>query len=242
MLALTGERTAPGWDRERYWFLRHRVVYRWVAERHAQPGYVVADIGSGEGYGAALFADQTRPVIAVELDEATCQHAQRAYPQVDSVCANVVGLPLASGSVDLVTSLQVIEHVWDVSGYLAELRRISRGRVVISTPNRPVFSPGLARHEKPVNPFHVEEFDAEQLAAYCVAAGFLDVHVLGVHHGPGIRSWERSHGSIMAALVDAAQRDDWTGPVLAAQAALDECDFLITTAVEGAQDLIAIAT
>ncbi len=240
-LALTGERTAPGWDRERYWFMRHLAVYQWIADTLLRPNDDVVDVGCGEGFGANLLARQAR-TIAIELDEPTCHHVHQMYPAVHCVCANVVGLPLAHRSIDLAVSLQVMEHIWDVPGYLMELRRVCRRTLVLSTPNRPVFSPGLGRSEKPTNPFHVEEFDAEQVQAACRDAGFPDVQILGLHHGARLRTWEQDNGSIVTALIDAATRDDWTGPVMAAQATLNVSDFSISDDHRGAHDLIAIAT
>jgi REP element-mobilizing transposase RayT len=43
-LSLTGERTLPG---EPYWFARHEVAYRWVADQ-IRPGSRVLDAGCGE--------------------------------------------------------------------------------------------------------------------------------------------------------------------------------------------------
>lgn len=241
-LALTGERTAPGWDRERYWFLRHLAVYQWIADTVLRAGDDVADIGSGEGFGAHHLSQRAGRTITIELDQPTCRHAQQAYPTVHCVCANVVALPLGNRTIDLAVSLQVMEHIWDVPGYLAELRRICRRTLVLSTPNRPVFSPGLGRSESPVNPFHVEEFDADQVATACRDAGFPNVRIFGLHHGKRIRAWEEDNGPIVSALVDAAVRDDWTRPVMKAQATLEVSDFHLTDVPEGAHDLIAIAT
>ena len=70
---------------------------------------------------------------------------------------------------------------------------------MVTTPNRPVFSPGLGRGEKPTNPFHVEELDAEQLHDLLVGAGFTDVVVHGLHHGPRITDWEAAHGTGLVA-------------------------------------------
>jgi SAM-dependent methyltransferase len=241
-LDLTGERTAPGWAHERYWFLRHLAVYQWVAEQVMHTGDTVVDVGSGEGYGANVLAEHAGLSIALELDEPTCRHSQQAYPAVASICANVVALPLAPASIDLVVSLQVMEHVWDVPAYLAELRRVCRGTLTLSTPNRPVFSPGLGRAQKPVNPFHVEEFDAEQVIAACQSAGFHDVRMFGLHHGDRIEEWEAEHGSLVSALIHAAVHDQWTEPVLGIQARLDISDFSLSEHTDGAHDLIAVAT
>ena len=72
----------------------------------------------------------------------------------------------ATGAFDAVVSLQVVEHLWEQPRFVGECARVTRpgGWVALSTPNRLTFSPGVARGEKPLNPFHVNELDAEELA------------------------------------------------------------------------------
>lgn len=201
-LELTGERTLPGVAGEEYWFTRHLAAYDWLANEVPLGGRCVVDAGSGEGYGAArLRAAGAGTVVALELDAAAATYTRVAYEDVATVLANLAALPLADGSVDVVVSLQVVEHLWDLKGFLADCRRVLRhaGVLALTTPNRPVFSPGLARGERPTNPFHVEEFDAEQLADLVAAAGFADVAVAGLHHGARLRAWESAHGTDLVA-------------------------------------------
>ena len=76
-----------------------------------------------------------------------------------------MALPFPDGPFDAVVSLQVVEHIWEQPRFVAECARVTRpgGWVALSTPNRLTFSPGVARGEKPLNPFHVNELDAEEL-------------------------------------------------------------------------------
>lgn len=243
-LALTGERTAPGIRRENYWFARHLACYHWVGEHLAstipagRPSTVL-DAGAGEGYGSHELAALTgASVLALELDAVTAAHARRAYPDIDVVQANLIAMPLADQSVSASVSFQVIEHLWDVPRYLAELARCTRGPIAISTPNRFLHSPGLGRGEKPTNPFHVREFDAAELAAELRGVTPGDVVVHGLHHGYSIHEWESTNGSLPTALFseDAGNRE-------AAEdfaASLGPDDFHITNDdVDVAQDLIA---
>lgn len=244
-LQLTGERTVPGIREETYWFTRHEAAYRWVCRTFidAIGGGIVVDAGSGEGYGAAMIADAgAAVVIALEYDEAAVAHARRVYPQVRSVRANLASFPLPDDGVDAVVTMQVIEHLWDLAGFWRECRRVLRpgGLLIAATPNRRTFSPGLGRGEKPTNPFHVEEFDAEQLLAMGRAAGFRDVGVAALHHGPRIAAWESVNGSVVAAQIDAVLSGRWPEELADFVASLTAADFEIDAAPDSAADLILI--
>ena len=246
-LPLTGERTLPGVRGEEYWFARHEAAYRWITSTFTDQlrDAVVLEAGSGEGYGAELLRDAgARLVVALEYDDASARHAHSAYPRVATTRANLAELPASPNSADVVVSLQVVEHLWDLRGFLRGCHSVLRpgGLLIVSTPHRPVFSPGLGRGEKPMNPFHVEEFDAVQLADMLTAAGFADVVVHGLHHGARITAWERLSGvSVVAAQVSAVTG---SGEV---PADLDE--FVASITVEDftigdhldAQDLVATA-
>ncbi|MFN8149365.1 MAG: methyltransferase domain-containing protein [Candidatus Nanopelagicales bacterium] len=246
-LPLTGERTLPGVPGEDYWFARHEAVYRWVVERYADRlrDGVVVEAGSGEGYGARMLHDAgARLVLALELDEAAARHAASAYPAVTTSRANLAALPVADASADLLVCLQVVEHLWDLAAFLRDCRRVLRpgGVAVVSTPNRPVFSPGLGRGERPTNPFHVEELDAEQLDERLRAAGFAEVDVRGLHHGERIVAWEQRTGTgIVAAQVAVVTG---SGPVpgdLDAFVATVTVDDFVVGDADGSQDLVAVA-
>lgn len=247
----TGERTAPGLPDEEYWFSRHEIAYRWIAQRlthHLAPGSVVVDAGAGEGYGAAMLPGH---VIALEYDGAACAHLHRAYPTVAVTQANLDVLPLRTRSVDAITCLQVVEHLWDLRGFLRECRRVLRpgGELVVTTPQRLTFSAGLARGEKPINPFHVEEFDGGQLHDLLADAGFTEVEMRGVRHGARISHWEATHGSIVEAQVTAALTGTWRPRVQDMVRSITTDDFIVdaepftaTSAhIAAAQDLLAIA-
>jgi len=208
-VALTGERTWPGIPSENYWFMRHLTCYRWAATVIGEqstpaelPGGIL-DAGSGEGYGSAeLMASCHRSVVAVELDAPTAAHARSRYPALAQVRANLVALPFANRAFAAAVSLQVVEHIWDPLAYLRELARCTRGPIVISTPNRLVHSPGLARGERPANPFHVREFDASELTDLLnEAAPNRTPIIYGLVHAERIRVWESGSGALPSALL-----------------------------------------
>lgn len=244
-LMLTGERTMPNLPRENYWFARHEAAYLWVCRQFAREisAAVVVEAGAGEGYGAALLKRAgARAVLALELDALAVRHLAAEYgPEVRAVQANLASPPLRPGSAQVVVSMQVIEHLWDLAGFLRACAGslAPGGLLVASTPNRLTFSPGLGRGLKPVNPFHVEEFDADQLRGLGTAGGFTGLRVLGLRHGPRLAAWEESHGSITAAQVEAVLSSHWTADLDVAVAAVSADDFVISDHdVDTAHDLI----
>jgi SAM-dependent methyltransferase len=247
VLTLTGERTIPDLDVENYWFRRHQVVYQRLAGRCA--GREVLEAGCGEGYGADLIAGVARRVMAVDYDEAAVAHVRTRYPRVEVMRANLAELPLPDASVDIVVNFQVIEHLWDQAQFLAECARVLRrgGLVTVSTPNRITFSPG---RDTPINPFHTRELNAAELTELLVDAGFREVSVSGLFHGPRLREMDARHGgSIIDAQIERALADAPWPPQLAADVAAvttDDFDIVESGAASGRDiddslDLIAIA-
>lgn len=226
-LPLTGERTVPGIARENYWFRRHEAVYEWI--RGSGIAGVVVEAGCGEGYGAQLLRQAGAEVIAVDYDETAVSHVSDRYPEVSAVRANLVDLPLDDGCADLLVSLQVIEHLWDLAEFFREAHRVLRpgGRIVVSTPNRLTFSPGLGRGEKPTNPFHVEEFDADQIAPLLTEAGFVAPRTFGLFLGPRLTQLEADRGPLVQRQVDAILAEEWPEQLDADVAAVTVADFTV---------------
>ncbi len=243
-LTLTGERTIPDLDIENYWFRRHEVVYERLAPRCA--GRDVLEAGCGEGYGADLIAGIARRVVAVDYDGSAVAHVRNRYPRVMVVHANLTELPLPDASVDVVVNFQVIEHLWDQGQFIRECARVLRpaGLLMVSTPNRITFSPGL---DTPINPFHTRELNADELTELLVHGGFSEVSMSGLFHGPRLQEMDARHGgSIIDAQIERAVADSpWSPELVADVAAVATTDFdLLDRAacdIDDSLDLVAIA-
>jgi SAM-dependent methyltransferase len=224
VLTLTGERTIPDLDIENYWFRRHQVVYQRLAPRCA--GREVLEAGCGEGYGADLIAGIARRVVAVDYDEAAVAHVRSRYARVQVMQANLAQLPLPDASVDVVVNFQVIEHLWDQAQFVSECARVLRpsGLLMVSTPNRITFSPG---RDTPINPFHTRELNACELTQLLVDAGFSEVSISGLFHGPRLQEMDARHGgSIIDAQIALAVADaPWPSELIADVAAVTTDDF-----------------
>jgi SAM-dependent methyltransferase len=235
-LVLTGERTLPGIEVENYWFRRHEAAYQ--ALLPFVHGASVLEAGCGEGYGAAALRQRARSVLAVDADPQAAGHAARTYPDIDVVRADLQRLPVADGAVEVVTNLQVIEHLWDQESFLAECARVLRpaGTLLITTPNRITFSPG---RDTPLNPFHTRELSAAELAEM-LDPHFVVTRMMGLVHGPRLRRWERRHGSVMD-LQLAGPPESWSDELRSFVTSVTADDFVVSAAdVDASLDLVAV--
>jgi SAM-dependent methyltransferase len=247
-LPLTGERTAPGIWHENYWFRRHEAAYEAVPRfvGRAVPRLVL-DAGCGEGYAAGLLGARWpgAVVVGVDYDPAATAHARQAYAgeRAAYLRGAVTALPLESGVADLTVSLQVLEHIWTPLEYVRELVRVTRaeGCMVLSTPNRLTFSPGLARLGRPPDAYHVREYDAQELDAELrrwLPGWTVELH--GLRPGPCLREAEGGHAALVATLQSSAP-DAWSPRVAGLVRSVRAGDFETCAAVdEDCLDLVAV--
>lgn len=171
MLEYTGERMVPeASDGGTFW--EHVERYRF-ALRHVC-GQRVLDIACGEGYGSAALKTKAASVIGVDVCPETCRHARAKYG-IDARVGSAECIPLADSAVDVVVSFETIEHLQDPRAFIGECRRVLApgGRLIISTPNRPVY------HQRtPNNRFHVHEMSIEEFHAV-LRPDFRDEFFLG---------------------------------------------------------------
>ncbi len=102
---------------------------------------VVLDSGCGYGYGSKHLLDCGADyVVGTDKDHASILFARHWYQtkNLDFVVADANHLPFRTSTFDVVTSLEVIEHIRDCDGYVREIDRVlsSGGTLVLSTPNK----------------------------------------------------------------------------------------------------------
>lgn len=231
-MVITGERTVPGIWHENYWFRRHEVVYLRIAD--LATGTDVLEAGCGEGYGAQLLSNHAKSLHALDYDDYATGHVRAAYPGVSVLRANLVQLPYADDSFDVVASLQTIEHLWNQEAFVAECLRVLRpgGTIVISTPNTLTFPPG--------NIYHPKELTPDELRSLLTASTIITVFE-GLGHGPELTTWEGANGSIIDAQI-ARPYDEWDADLIEAVKTVTVDDFVFTTdELNESLDLIVVA-
>jgi SAM-dependent methyltransferase len=165
---------------------------------NVRAGERVLDLGAGDGAFAAELAAAGCEVVAVDVAEEALRRSRSRVPGLDARRVDEgAPLPLDEDAVDVVWAGEVLEHVADVVGLLAEVRRVLRwgGRVLVTTPYhgraalaalalRP--GPALDPHFDP-RADHLRFFTARTLRAVLVDAGFADVEVRAVGGVPLLR-------------------------------------------------------
>ena len=138
-------------------FWEHVARYRFAKD--FVRGKRVLDIACGEGYGAAALAKAgAASVVGIDVSPDVCEHARRKYG-LDARTGDAQAIPLPDRSIDVVVSFETIEHVDDPAAFCAECARVlvPDGTLIVSTPNRPVYS-----GEGPTEPVPSVEFDEEE--------------------------------------------------------------------------------
>jgi SAM-dependent methyltransferase len=139
----------------------------------------VLDLGCGDGAFAAALLDAGCAVTMADVAEEALRRARTRAPGAEAVkLADGGPLPFAEDAFDAVWAGEVLEHVADVVGLLAEVRRVLRwgGRLLVTTPWHGRLVVGTDAHFDPRSD-HLRFFSARTLRAVLADAGFHDVDV-----------------------------------------------------------------
>jgi SAM-dependent methyltransferase len=158
------ERWCPPWVRH-----QHLARYWWACGFAA--GKRVLDAACGTGYGSVMLATNGRAThvdgIDIASDAIAAAEHHASCDRVRFQTGDVTRLPVADGAYDLYVSFETIEHLPNDQVYVTEAARVlhTDGMFLCSTPNRRFFHPGATLADRPLNPFHVREYERAELAA-----------------------------------------------------------------------------
>jgi SAM-dependent methyltransferase len=129
-------------------------------------GQSVLDVGCGSGEGLKVLAARASDALGIDLDE------RLERPDVRVRIQSVSDIP--DKSFDIVVSMDVIEHVEDDRAFVADLFRVARKAVFITTPN---YAVSRNRH-----PYHVREYTPSEFERLFASYGRIEL-LAGSAHG-----------------------------------------------------------
>jgi len=150
-LEFTGERMVPG-KTDSALLMEHLARYRFALDYAS--GKIVLDAACGSGYGTYMLSTKAESVTGIDISIKAIEYCKSNYPQgnAEFKVADILNLPFKDNSFDLVVAFEIFEHLESPREMLIELKRITRRKIMLSTPN--------ADYEKStvVNPHHVREY------------------------------------------------------------------------------------
>lgn len=148
-----------------------KLLARWMGTLHevlGTPAGAIVDVGIGEGFALERMFPAGTEVIGLEYRHDKALVASEKLSAVSVVRGDAGVLPFPDRSADLVTSIEVLEHLPGFEQAVAEMARITKGRLVVSVPWEPWFRLGNLGRGKNVkrwgnDPEHVNFFNPKRL-------------------------------------------------------------------------------
>jgi len=132
------------------------------------------DVGCGEGVLTQRWAQRLAPrrVVGIDLDDPqlAAEWARHGAANLTYVAHRAERLPFADREFDLVTAIEVLEHVPDPERTFAEMARCAARHVLVSVPREPLWrainmARGAYLRDWGNTPGHVNHFSRAAIAA-----------------------------------------------------------------------------
>jgi SAM-dependent methyltransferase len=152
-----------------WWFIGRRKLVKWLLREHNPNGResVLFDLGCGTGLNVSTFAAEYKTIGSDISEEALSFCRERNLPGVFNCAAEAIALK--NDSVDLVTALDVLEHVREDLAALREINRILKpgGKLIAIVP---AYGFLWSEHDEALH--HYRRYVARELRAKFTASGF----------------------------------------------------------------------
>ena len=154
-----------------------------IFEERIPPGSKVLDVGSGYSIFFLCNRDWEFDITCCDLHSSAIEKMRGLCPGWTWEVADAMRLPFDDASFGTVYAGEIIEHVPDVRGALAEWRRVLEpgGTLILTTPNRERMLAVANRRAMPVHPEHVLELSPGQARALLAAEGFDVLETEGIY-------------------------------------------------------------
>ena len=154
---MTASEYIQKWRKNKVWthleWPKHQERLRWCAEQCE--GQTLADLGCALGHSTDIMrrfvpGDWT----GIDFDAGAVKDATRLFPDITFKFVERPALLNTLGRFDSVVCSEVIEHVKDDRAFLAEIVKLAKWRLILTTPHIDAHDPG-----------HVRIYDDKTLAA-----------------------------------------------------------------------------
>lgn len=104
----------------------------------------ILDVGCGEGFTLDTLRKNKigKTIIGIDNSKESIRIGKILFPKVKIEHASIYDMPFPNNSFDLVICTEVLEHLKTPSLAIEEVKRVSRGNILISVPNEPFFMLG----------------------------------------------------------------------------------------------------
>lgn len=132
---------AADWERMRLGVGKYTVEKQRLALEalDARGGESILDLGTGSGFFARAAARNGAHVFAIDAAESmlrvALEIAGKEGVSINAVKADAGHVPFRDGAFDKTIAIDLIGHLSDPSGCIAEVGRVTRGRTVIAWPH-----------------------------------------------------------------------------------------------------------
>jgi hypothetical protein len=141
-------------------------AYFIALNNYIRDGDKILDVGPGIGYGLNLLSIKAKEVSGIDVDAKAIEYCRQQLegknPRLkDLKVYDGYHLPYKDNTFDVITSVDVIEHVEKYDDFVDEMLRVAKRAVLFSTPNR---RPEYTNPDgSPMNHWHLREWNRNEL-------------------------------------------------------------------------------
>jgi ubiquinone/menaquinone biosynthesis C-methylase UbiE len=163
-------------------------AYFFALNNYLEENAKILDVGFGLGYGLNILAIKAREVNGIDVDPKVFEYCHNTFfgrnPRLNNLdIFDGYNIPFPDETFDVVTSVDVIEHVEDYNRLIKEMLRVSKKGVFLSTPLRR--SEYTNKDGSPKNYWHLREWSFDEFDKIVRQFGRVEWHCInGSYEGP----------------------------------------------------------
>ena len=150
-----------------------KAAYQLVVDKYLRSGDIVLDVGFGLGFGLNLMSKKAKTLVGIDIDPLAVAKGNQDLinnPKIQELRRyDGMNIPYKEKSIDVITCIDVIEHVPNYSQLINNMCKVARRAVIISTPNKR--SEFTRVNGKPMNPWHLREWSFDEFDAILEGLG-----------------------------------------------------------------------